>query len=218
MKCYAIRIGGVVIEGTEIPMYIKDVPRPISFHYSSGDVERTQYEDEAKHYKTGNEAAKWIMKQVIMCREKLEFYEAENAKDKEEHPIRHHTYKPWAGHIKARQSVIDILSNSVVVEVDVEVPSFYKKFSIRYDQYRERQGTAGKGLTQLCFRTDSRYSCKCCGIKLKKIPFYDFYDANNTKICIPCLYIRQEAIKSAFESMDEEFRTELHNELVIRSL
>jgi hypothetical protein len=212
MKCYVINLGEYG--------YIKDVPKVILRRPWSCVIKSTKDIDEAKHYKTDKLASSWVSKSLITLQDDLNKYttKGEEWSLEKRNQLYHTSYNPFTRVIGETTSVISILSNAKVIEVDVAVPSFNNKFKFRYDVHRERQGTAGKGLTQLCIRTDGRYSCKCCGVKLKKIPFYDFYVEKTAKICIPCLYIRQEGIKNAFESMDEEFRTELQNELIIRSL
>jgi|GEM_PF-3079837 len=205
MKCYIIK------SGTE---YIADVTRPIRVRYYDGvQIQDTEHPDEAKHYKNKSAAVNWLSKTLkSMQAERDEAFT--KYKDNQGNGSRWYTdlYKK---RYESMDIILKWLSKATVEPLDIEVPNHMKKNKIKWDDWRVQCNEQGKAHISLDILGTARYSCKCCGIKLKNIPFYNIYDGNGCRICIPCLYIRMDNIKAAFEGMDEEYRTDITNELIL---
>jgi len=198
MKCYAIKSGNE---------FIKDVPRPISNSYYNIKIEVVECDDEAKHYKNKSAPKQWIKKNLATMANNIEV-DKNNLKEAR-------YYKPsFKDNIYKNSYIHKWIDNAVVVELDMEKPNFPSDLKLRFNRY---SGNTGSNM-RLRKETHSRYSCKSCGVVLKNIPFYELSEGNTTKVCVACLYIRQEAIKSAFEGLPEDFRTEFTNELILGSM
>lgn len=213
MKCYAIKSD---------KLYIKDVPRPITTGWRDTILATTEDIDEAKHYRNHAIPSKWIKNAMGNILNKISNYQKSikalktsqigqtnsNNTNYISYQINHN--------IKRCDEYIDaetFLSKCSVIEIDVATPNFPSKYKISWCHHVNY--CTGMALKQV---TTSRYVCKSCGIKLKNIPYYDLPVGNSTKICVPCLHLRIDSIKKAYEGMDEDFRTKITNEILLRKL
>lgn len=205
MKCFAIT------SGTE---YIMDRYQPIIQTYWNGFVISTVEDvEEAKHYKNKNIPTKWVDKWLPKAKDEHKVYK----KKLKEATLGKTKYQitRYQENVDKAKIVVDWLTNASVIELDLEHPNFPNRDKIRWDEYRHGDHAS---VMKLSHSTHSRYTCKACGIKLKNIPYYELPLGNSTKICIPCLHLRVESIKKAYEGMDEDFRESITNELVLGSL
>jgi len=205
MKCYAIKSGNE---------YIKDVPRPISNSYYHGaEIEVVDADDEAKHYKNKSAPKAWIKKNLANMVDYIAIAKKNIAETKSN---QHHSYyvKSYKDALDKCNRIKKWIENAVVVELDLEKPNFPCDLKLRFNRWYGNKGSNMK----LNKETHSRYCCKSCGVILKNIPYYELPEGNSTKICVACLYLRQEAIKIAFEGLPEDFRTQFTNELILGSM
>lgn len=206
MKCFTIQSGDE---------YVADVYRPVaSVYYKGFEIVTVGGEDEAKHYRNRSQAKSWLKRQ-------LENMEHEHKKNKADYDL--NSGNRWSGpriknKYESAAQVWNWLDSAEVIQLDLEKPNFDRKFKIVWDKWRLSNGSAGKSKLKIEIDTTSRHTCKSCGIKLKNIPYYNLTDGNPVKVCIPCLYIRQDTIKAAFEGMPEDFRTNIVNELILGSM
>jgi len=210
MKCYVIKSGNT---------YIANYPRVLQYSYWRGvDIRTTIHEDEVKHYRSRSQASGWVKKTL----DKLTKDNQKAREDYEKYYDPRNMYHYRSQNAKNRYESIDKimrwLENSTVDQIDVEKPSFIKKVAIRWCQYRIHHKTQAQGLMKIDKVTHGRWYCKSCGLQLKNIPFYNLYESTPTRVCIPCLQLRLDNIKSAYESMDEDVRTEITNELMLGSM
>jgi len=207
MKCYIIKSGDT---------YIADVYRAITESWYDGyNFATVDCEDEAKTYEKKATPNAWINTTLKRMRKRFESAK-ESVKNNK------NTTSSWysGAHKKRHDSskeIISWLEDAVVIEIDVESPNFLDKdHKIVWDKWRIRAGSEGKSNMKLDMVRTSKYTCKSCGLRLKNIPYYQI--DNNVRVCVPCLQLRLEAIKSAYEGMPEDFRTSITNELILRSL
>jgi hypothetical protein len=210
MKCFTIKSGDE---------YVADVYRVITNNYWDGHTLMTVGgEEEAKHYKNKSQPKSWIKNSIERMHEQFEEAQANYDEAKQNQ----NTWRGYTDSYKRKMTsckkLLKWLEDAEVVELDLEKPNLDREHKVIFDAWRTRNGTAGKGEMKLQTMGQSRYHCKCCGIKLKNIPFYEFLEGNGYKVCIPCLYIRIDAIKSAFEGMPEDFRNSIVNELILGSM
>jgi hypothetical protein len=213
MKCFTIQSGDE---------FIADLPRVVTYsHYHGPTLNTVVCDDEAKHYKTVSPARSWLKKttesmQLNYDRNKKTYdYETGNGKAVN----RTYMSASYKRRYEADKVVFDWLKNANVVELDIEEPNYLDKdHKVMWDKWRQGDGTAGKSNMSLHKDRHSRYTCKACGLRLKNVPYYNIPEGNGSKICVCCLYIRQEAIKCAFEGMPEKFRTSIVNELILGAM
>ena len=203
MKCYTIKSG---------KEYVADEAQIISNSYWNGiNIKVVDCDDEAKHYKTINTPTAWLKRTLP----KLE-HDLEDCKRKLK--LEKQSSNKWNVGIYTTQvnkcmHIIKWLENAKVVELDLEKPNFPSDSKITWGKWRNDHSSRMK----LMKDTTNLYYCKSCSIKLKNIPYY-FIDDGRSRVCIPCLYLRVESIKSAFEGMDKDHRESIINELVLGSL
>lgn len=216
MKCFAIKSG---------EEYIRDGYRAVTSSYYYGTtLQLTEMEDEAKHYKTASPAKSWVKKNLAKYKEEYEYaqdlYINENAK--------YQTQKKssgWASNWEVdrakkkrdtAQTLVNWLSNAKVIELDIELPNFPSDNKVVWHSwYRDREKKSRMSL-KIC-RT-SKYHCKACGVMLKNIPYYEFYEANGMKVCIPCLHLRVDEIVSQYDKMDKKQKDTITNEIILGSI
>jgi hypothetical protein len=114
-----------------------------------------------------------------------------------------------------KMKIFNWLTNATVVELDVESPNYLSTNKIMWSKWRVRGGTQGQSEMTIQTVTHSRWYCTSCGLRLKNVPFYN---VGNSRVCIPCLHLRLDNIKTVYERMPEDFRTSITNELIIGSL
>lgn len=205
MKCYAIQSGGE---------FIADVPRPISDSYWNSDIQTVECDDEAKHYKTKGIPTKWLTKYIGKWDADIKRLQQEivNAKGTKNQSYYTNSYQTRLDGLEKNTNWV---KDAKVVELDMEKPNFPSPIKVMWERWR---GDNHKSNMYLSTNTTSRYTCKACGLKLKNVPYYDIPEGNGSRVCIPCLYIRLDAIKTAYEGMDEDFRTTITNELILGGL
>lgn len=209
MKCYVIHSQGD---------YVADGYRTITTKGWHGGLilNTTTDADSAKHYKSKTQPKVWLASTEKAMQKRYDDNKAEYAKQATKgNPYFTKTFKK---NYESARDILNWILSASVIEVDVEFPSFDTKYKIMWDKWRAHRGDAGKSRMKLSIDTRSRHICKSCGLKLKNIPYYELVEGNPTKICIPCLYIRMDAIRSAFEGMPEDFRTNIVNELILGSM
>jgi len=202
MKCYTIQYGNE---------YVANVPRVIrSSHWYGNEIQTVDCDDEAKHYKTKKIADTWLGRTIYIQESALFQY-------KEELKNTTHSYSisRVRSLISKQNKLVSWLKNAKVVELDIETPNFNTKNTIRWSRWRNDNRQSNMSLSM---QSHGRYECKACGIILKNIPYYELTAGNPTKICIPCLHLRIESIKSAYEGMDEGIRETITNEILLGSL
>jgi len=205
MKCFTVKVGD--------NSYIDNVSRVIpNGYYARNEIIRlTNNENDAKHYKTKGQASGWLKTSIKKCEGRREEY-TKNLK------------KELAGYYQTilkekLDGVNDLIKrltqDSRVVELDVEIPNFYDKNGLKFNEWYRKYNRGGMELR--CDNT-SKYHCKVCGVKLKNIPYYIIPNSNNFRIGVCCLYLRKDNIISAFESMPKSLQNDIIAELTIGSL
>ena len=209
MKCFTIKSGND---------YVADVPRIITSSYYLGiKIQTVDDVDSAKHFKSIYPAKAWIKKAEVTITEKIKDYKA-----RIKQCISTNNHNQWyvtsyRKTLKELKVLVEWIKIAQAIEIDVETPNFPCDLKLRFNNWRRQNADHASKMT-LGKVSHSRYSCKACGVILKNIPFYELTEGNSTKICIACLYLRLDAIKTAFEGMPEDFRTGFINELVLGSL
>ena len=207
MKCYTIKSDDT---------YVADVYRAITTSWYDGYAMATvDCEDEAKQYKNKTAPKAWIKSTLArMQRNHLCAETSINTKGNGGSTFYASSHKK---RLDSSAKIISWLEDAVIIEIDVESPNFLDKdHKIVWDRWRMQAGSDGKSNMKLGMTRTSKYVCKSCGLRLKNIPYYEI--DGNVKVCIPCLQLRIEAIKSAYEGMPEDFRTNITNELILRSM
>jgi hypothetical protein len=214
MKCFTVKSGD---------QYIIDRPQVISNSYWDGaNILVVEEEDEAKHYKSNSGTKNWLVGATKRCKKQLQEYEnavAQNQAKQKLNP-RHQQYY-LRGSITRRdrmQKIVNWLTSAEVVEIDVEFPNHVKTNKLRWIARWRSDNTNHPSNMKMEQHSHSRFHCKACGLKLKNVPFYTMPDGNNTRVCVPCLYLRMDAIKKAYEGMDEDHRESITNEHLLGAI
>mgnify|MGYP003146498728 CR=1 FL=1 len=201
--------------------FIGDNNRPIRCsHWSGRSLLVEHCEENAKHYPKKVTPTNWIKRSIKMLNDDNDAIDV----DVEQHNVKisnqaiGNHYGGWLidAAKKRRKSNIKIrawLKSAKVVEIDVEQPNYNKDFKLRY---RDSSDTHSSDM-KLCTTGNAMRTCRACGVVLKNIPYYEF-TRQTGRVCVGCLFIRQEAIKSAFEGMPQEFQDEFVAELVLGSI
>jgi len=208
MKCFIIKSG---------EEYIADGTRAISRSYYNGrTLNTTPHMDEAKHYNSPSVAKSWLKKTIHTISDDLESGQNELQESKSHNPTgRSWTMQRIDDNIKNNEITLKWLQKATVESVEVETPNYSKKYKITWDKWRKHLENHGKGRMSIEISKVAKYSCISCGIRLKDIPYYNI---DKSRVCIPCLHLRHDAIEAAFLGMDEEFRNDITNELILANL
>jgi len=186
-------------------------------NYNGYDITLVDSIEEAKHFKNKTTPKQWIKNSVQSNDDALKTAQESLADQIAGNPKNNANsyYVNRCQNVCASLKKIQKwLKNATVVSADLEAPNFPSHFKLRWNRYQHDHAS----IMRLESTTHGRYYCKACGVVLKNIPFYELPNGNSTKICVGCLYLRQESIKKAFESMPEDFRTGFINELIIGGL
>ena len=203
MNCFTIKSG---------KEFIANSPRIIKNSYYCTKVNTVDYEDEAKHYTTESKAKNWLKNTTkryaslfVVKTSVFKTYKSPN-----------YIFREAKRHLAATKLVLDWLQDAHVVEIDVEVPNYNKTTIIEWRKdYRDNELSHASKM-KLQYSKPNTY-CKSCGVRLKNIPFY-LIDNYAGRICVPCLYLRLDNIKAAYEGMDEDHRQEITNEHILGGL
>ena len=169
MKCFTVKIGD--------SRYIANVSRVIKngwYSRRNGTVETVKCEDDAKHYKTKGQASTWIKSNRTRYEKQLPDL-VQRVKDAKGNQWNVHYYQEDVDRVK---EILKHLDDARVVELDIDYPNFYNKDAIKFDEYQSKYG--GMDL-----RVDStaKRICKCCGVKMKNIPYFEFRNSNSFRVC-----------------------------------
>lgn len=206
MKCFTIKSGNE---------YVADVSRVITSSYYDGkEINTVDCIDEAKHYRNSSVPKAWLNKTLFNIKDEL-LKSKKELKEAKSNNSTSYYIKDYQAKIDKAKKILNWLNKANVIKLDIEVPNFASDLKLRWNRWRKNDRSSKM---QLCKQTHSRYYCKACGVVLKNIPYYELPLGNSTKVCVACLYLRLEAIKTAFEGMPEDFRTSFINELVLGSL
>ena len=207
MKCYAIKSGDE---------YIADVSRAISESWYKGlQFNTTDDVDSAKHYKAKSAPRNWIRKNAEKYLQMHEY----QLKRSTNSSVREWDQDRAEKLARTSKIIHEWVKDAVVEELDLEEPNFKSDSKVMWNtNYRYHKDSDHQSKMKLETVRHSRFTCKACQVKLKNVPFYVLYDCNNLRICVPCMYIRMDAIKNSFESMDEKQRTTIVNELMLGAL
>ena len=205
MKCYTVKIGD--------SRFIANVPRVITSGgwYSEGGVKTVTNENDAKHYKGRGQANAWINQN--RKRYEGEDGQIEHLKQQIKENPSHWNVRYWQRTIDRLEKLLNDLGDARVIELDIEYPNFYDRNAIKFCEHQRKWG----GM-ELHTDSTAKRTCKCCGVKMKNIPYFEFKNSNSFRVCVPCLNMRIDAIKQAYEGMDENFREEVTNEIILGNL
>lgn len=208
MKCFTVRFENG---------FIADEIQPLRKGYDGFTLLIVKEIDEAKHYKNNTIPNKWIKISLERIEDAIKTWNTQKRSSKSNT----YAYQYIQRGLNTANEFIRLFKGAVVVEADLEHPNFPAELKPRWRRhywdtnFSEREH---KSRMELSCVSHSRFECKSCGVILKHIPFYNLHDGNSTKVCVGCLHIRSEAIKKAFESLPEDFRTSFTNELILGSL
>ena len=195
--------------------FLKDKHSPMSLggYYNNG-LSLTDDIDDTKNWKTRSAAGQWLKKAHSRCDVRLAEL-LEDAKKYEAVAPLQQGYRNWS-HNRNIEKTKDVteckenLNDCKVIEIDIERPNFTCSTKPKY----RFAGTGGMPITTVHI---SKHTCDLCGVILKNIPFTTI-GHKQIKVCVPCLKLRQESIDAAFDSMDEDIRTELTNNYLLNNI
>tara|TARA_R110002126_G_scaffold128271_1_gene270848 strand:- start:890 stop:1510 length:621 start_codon:yes stop_codon:yes gene_type:complete len=206
MKCF-------IIKNNE--EFISDVTRPIIHEYYDKVLVVAEDEVDAKHYRKNAIPKNWISKTIKALVAENDRSYADIEQIEQSRKIIHSSWKIDNNNkrILANNKIISWLTKAEVVEIETDSPNFNKDFKLRYGRY----DTQSRSNMKLCKSGNAKSMCRACGVILKNIPYYEF-TRQTGKVCVGCLYIRNDAIKAAFEGMPKDFQDEFISELVLGSM
>tara|TARA_R110000822_G_scaffold25990_7_gene78644 strand:+ start:850 stop:1497 length:648 start_codon:yes stop_codon:yes gene_type:complete len=203
--------------------FIGDNSRPIrTSNWKGRSLTVADCEENAKHYAKKAIPTNWIKRSNKSLNDDndaigVEIEQYNNNKNNKNTNSGNY-YDSWridAAKNRRKQNIkiLTWLKSAKVVEIGVEQPNYEKDFKLRY---RDSGDTHSSDM-KLCTTGSAQSTCRACRVVLKNIPYYEF-TRQTGKVCVACLFIRQEAIKSAFEGMPQEFQDEFVGELVLGSM
>ena len=197
--------------------FIADNNRPIRSNWKGRSLKVAHCEENAKHYYKKATPTNWIKRSNKSLNDDNDAIdvEIEQYNNKNTTSSNYDSWRIDASKKRQKQNIkiLAWLKSAKVVEIDVEQPNYEKDFKLRY---RDSSNTHSSDM-RLCTTGNSQSTSRACSVVLKNIPYYEF-TRQTGKVCVGCLYIRNEAIKSAFEGMPQEFQDEFVGELVLGSM
>ena len=187
---------------------------PIGSFYRYSDMHFTTTGDvnEARHYTSRGKANQYLKSLIKSLTKKQQ--EFTSLLDNSNGTYYHNHYKRNINTIK--DTLLPNVQGATVIEIDIESPNFPSvlKKQIKFNDYYSKYG----GFDSFPAPKTNNKVCRCCGIKMKGIPYIQLRSGNRSVICIICIEEMNGTAARLKKPMPPEWVKEVESERFLQRM